>query len=431
MEETKTVFRPPEIPSKHDIIPIHASDRGTFKKCRRRWDWSSPMRRNLVPEVSMTGVVLPLWFGSGIHWALRHYYDPTLQRDPVEVFKTWWQIQWHGGVIDEDWLETVYDRSPREIQIVPAAKDPEGLWDDAGEEVTAYKVRGLKDLLADPEIDAFEEHRELGVGMLNYYKGYAEEFDNFTVLMAEHTFSVPILNPHGDTMMRIDPRDGNFKEVHLRGTQDAVVQDDETEKYGVLEHKTAAKIDEEYFLKLDKDPQVTTYMYAAEREAKMHDLPYKKIDFTIYNAIRKAFPRPPTMVRGGVFSIDRSKESTTPELLQEFIDDNGIQVIVDADEKLQAYIEYVNTIGHSQFIIRNNPELGSKPVTRNRQELKAAGMHVFLEAHDMLDDPALYPNPSGERYCTRCPFRGPCIAADDGSDFEFMLDDMFDVNWTR
>src|SRR6516164_542862 len=95
----KTAIRPPDIPSKTDIIPIHASDRATFKRCRRRWDWSSPMRVNLVPRVDTGTVVMPLWFGSGIHWALSQYYDPVLPRDPVEVFQTWWEVQWRGGII--------------------------------------------------------------------------------------------------------------------------------------------------------------------------------------------------------------------------------------------------------------------------------------------------------------------------------------------
>ena len=69
---------PPKIPSKMDIIPIHASDRGTFKKCRRNWDWSSPMRGNLVRRVDMQGVTMPLWFGTGVHYALAQYYNPIL-----------------------------------------------------------------------------------------------------------------------------------------------------------------------------------------------------------------------------------------------------------------------------------------------------------------------------------------------------------------
>jgi PD-(D/E)XK nuclease superfamily len=428
MTTSSTVRLPPQIPSKYDIIPIHASDLGAFLKCRRRWNWSSPMRNNLVPDVSQTGVVLPLWFGSGIHWALRHYYDPILSRDPVETFKTWWHLQWHGGLVPESWLETIYDRSPKEVKSL-FDLETSGVITNSE---PMYKVKGLKDILMNTDIEPFEEHRQLGIGMMEYYKNYAEEFDDFEVIMVEHTFSVPITNHEtGEIFRAVDPRDGTEKEVHLRGTQDAIIRSLTTGKFGILEHKTTARIDEEYFLKLDKDPQVTTYMYAGEREAAIHDLDYKRIDFTIYNAIRKAFPRPPTMVRSGLFSIDRSKESTTPKMLQEFIEDNGIQVIVDEDPKLQAYVEYVNTIGHEQFIVRNNPQKGSKPVTRNRFEIKNAGIQMYYKAKDMLNEPVVYPNPTGDRYCTRCPFRGPCIAIDDGSDYAMMLSDGFERNWTR
>jgi hypothetical protein len=357
---------------------------------------------------------MPLWFGSGIHWALSQYYDPVLPRDPVEVFQTWWEVQWRGGIITEDWLDQVYDRKPVAIDTQPEESQPHIM----------YRVQGLKDLIDDPDVEPFEEHRELGINMLKYYKDYAEEFDNFSVIMAEHTFSVPVHDPDGLPLYKTDPRDGGIRPVHIRGTQDAIIQDNESGRFGILEHKSAIRIDEDYFTKLDKDEQCTTYMYAAEQEAKIHSLEYDRIDFVIYNAIRKAFPRPPTEVRGGVFSIDRNKESTTPEMLQKFIDENGIQVIVDEDEKLKAYVEYVNTVGHEQFIIRNM-------VRRNRAEIRSCGSRIYMEAMDMLSDPRIYPNPTGDYMCLRCPFRAPCIAKDDGSDYIMMLDDMFEINWSR
>ena len=212
------LVEPPKAPSKFDIIPIHASDRGTFKKCRRRWHWTSPMRENLVTKASESGVVMPLWFGSGIHWALRHYYDPVLRRDPVETFKTWWDVQWNGGIITEDWLEVTYDRKP--VEISP------GEW----------KVRGLDWILlnSDEVREEFEEHRKLGIGMLEYYRDYAARHDNFTVIAAEHTFSVPVLDPDGNPLIKVDARDGQKKEVHLRGTQDAIIQDNDTENTNQL-----------------------------------------------------------------------------------------------------------------------------------------------------------------------------------------------------
>jgi hypothetical protein len=165
-------------------------------------------------------------------------------------------------------------------------------------------------------------------------------------------------------------------------------------------------------------------MYAAEQEATIHELEYDRIDFVLYNALRKAYPKPPTEVRGGVFSVNRTTESTTPEMLQKFIDDNGIQMIVDDDEKLSAYVEYVNELGHEQFIKRDM-------VRRNKAEIRSCGNRIYLEALDMLDDPSIYPNPTGDYMCLNCPFRAPCIAADDGSDWKMMLDDMYEKNWNR
>ena len=400
---------PNVIPSKYDIIPIHASDRGTFKSCRRKWDWSSPMRNNLVPKPEEHGVAMPLWFGSGIHWALKHYYDPLLRRDPVETFKTWWNLQWYGGTITEDWLDASPDSNPQQV--------------DNG----MYKARGLEWILpmAEVEREAFEEHLELGVGMLTFYKEYAALKDNFTVLAAEHTFSVPIYDFDNDCeMVRVDPRDGQEKPVHLRGTQDAIIQDNETGKYGILEHKSAIKIDDEYFVKLDKDEQCTTYMFAGEVEAKVNGFPYTNIEFVLYNAIRKAFPRPPTITKRGDISIDRTKESTTYEMLMDTIDEYGLTDFWELDEKLKNYVEYVKEKGDEQFVVRT-------PVYRNRHEIYSCGERVFYEARDMLNDPAIYPNPTGQWNCLRCIFRAPCIAKDDGSDWQMMLDDQFEKNRTR
>src|SRR5262245_20908659 len=177
-----------EIPSKWDIIPIHASDRETFKACRRRWAWSSPSRRNLVPRVASHGVRIPLWFGSGIHQALERYYSP-LREDPVTVFETWYNLEWNGGLVHEDELSRYADREPVN------GPQPETYW-----------ISGLKDLLPSDQTEEFELHRELGIGMLTYYKEYAVENDNFDVISTEHLFSVPILDLNRDALYAVDNR---------------------------------------------------------------------------------------------------------------------------------------------------------------------------------------------------------------------------------
>jgi PD-(D/E)XK nuclease superfamily len=404
---TNTVaVKPPPIPSKHEIIPIHASDRGTFKRCRRRWNWSSPMRNNLVPRSDLSGVVLPPWFGSGIHWALAQFYNPSLQRDPVEAFIYWYELVMHGGTVTADKLDICYDRKP-----MPHS---DGL----------FEVRGLAEFLPDSNIEPFEEHRVLGINMMEFYRDYADRNDNFAVICEEHTFSVPILDPDGIEVHWRDPRDGEKKPVHIRGTQDAIIQDLETGQFGILEHKTAIRIDEDYHRKLDKDEQCTTYMYAAEREAYLHDLEYEKISFVLYNAVRKTYPKPPTELKSGLFSTNRQTESTTPAMLEEFIRSRGLEIVVESDERLQAYIQYVNEVGDEQYVVRT-------PVRRNRAEIESCGNRIYMEVMDMLDNPRIYPNPTGDYMCLNCPFRGPCIAADDGGDVEALLTDGFEVNHTR
>src|SRR5262245_36581465 len=167
MGTTEIVSKPPTIPSKWDVIPIHASDISAYKRCRRYWDWTSPTRNNLRRRVDISGVKMELWFGTGIHYALEMYYNPILQRDPVEAFTTWYELQWRGGIVDEDFLDRTYDIDPTNLAVVKSTKfadsykavdsgetDPKKLW----------HIAGLRDMLPNVEVveEEFEEHRILG-----------------------------------------------------------------------------------------------------------------------------------------------------------------------------------------------------------------------------------------------------------------------------
>lgn len=376
------------------------------------------MRNNLTGKVSQLGVNTNFWFGTGVHYGLSQFYDPRFQRDPVEAFVSWFDITWRGGTVSEEELELSYDRNPKAI------------FDDEAmdtKSIKRWKVQGLWDLLPEPvDEDLFEEHKELGINMLKFYREYCAMNDDFRVIQAEHTFSIPITSPiTGEVMRAIDPRDGKEKDVHARGTQDAIVQHIPSEQYGILEHKTAIDIEEGYFDKLDKDEQCTRYLWAGQREAEEHDLAYKKLSFVLYNALRKAYPKPPTPLKNGMFSIDRQKESTTYPMLMDYIKEHNLDIIVANDEKRQAYIDYIKEAGDKQFIER-------RLVTRNRYEIESCGERVWMEAMDMLD-PGLrvYPNPTGDWSCLKCAFRGPCIARDDGSDWQTMLRDNYELSKGR
>lgn len=402
---TPVGLAPPPVPDRMDVIPVHTSDRGTFKFCRRKWDWTSPLRRNLRSKVELTGVYFPLWFGSGIHYALEQFYNPLLSRDPVEAFIYWYTLQWKGGLVQEDELRLSADPHPTVSREQAST--------------LLYKVRGLEELHPDPDSDEFEMHRELGIGMMEYYKGYAERNDNFVVLMAEHTFAVPL------GFEAIDPRDGRKKEVYAWGTQDAIIQEQEYGRYGILEHKSAISIDESYFYKLEMDEQCTTYLAAGEREAQIHDLEYKDLDFVLYNALAKKFPKEPTLLQNGFPSLSRSTESTTAALFEKLVRDNNMMAWFEVNHKAQDYYRYLLEQGEEIFIKRD-------PVRRNKAERKHHWERLIDEAKDMLaPDVSLYPSPSGNWLCLKCPFRSPCLAKNDGSDYEAMLEDGYETNWSR
>jgi hypothetical protein len=416
-------FHPPELPSKWDIIPIHNSDRANFKRCRRYWDWNSPARHNLNLRADQHGVNKDLWFGTGIHWALEQFYTPGLSRDPVEAWKTWYDIQWRGGIVTTDWLDKIYDLKPRKLNQAEAEarniENTEGYW----------LVRGLEDILPDSQIATgeFDELYELGVQMMTFYREYAEKHDDFEVVLVEHDFSIPVWDYANDRILTaIDSREnspnyGKELEVHNRGRVDNLyrrLDDAGNHRYGIIDYKTAAKIDEDYFEKLDTDEQCTSYLYAIEVEGNYYNLPTKgkPVEEVLYTALRKAYPKPPTILQSGLFSVDRTKESTTYAMLMETFGPH--LKYVQLTEKQQNYIDWLKDVGDEQFIIR-------KTARRNRHQIASAGERLYLESLDMLATPNIYPNISNDFRCMRCQFRPPCIAKEDGGDWQQLLRDNY------
>lgn len=424
--EVEVVVQPPGVPSKWDIIPIHSSDVASYKQCRRKWDWSSPARNNLRRKVSIHGIYEPFWFGSGIHYALEMFYDPVLKRDPVEAFLTWYDIQTRGGIVTEDWLERVYDLHPvptgqyevdATLNLAIPVENAQPL----------YKIKGLFELLPQPIEEEFEVLRQLGVGMMEYYKGYAAKHDDFIVVARESTYSIPLGFESLD-VREDSPNHGRYLEVHARGKRDTVVYVPETQKYRLHDYKTAAKIDEDYFIKFEKDEQFSNYLWATKYEALQAGYPWSEhvVDSIVCVALRKNYPKPPTVLQSGFLSIDRQKEGTTAELFQEAIIGNeNLEHWFKTNEKAQNYYTYLLENGDDLFIQKDT-------VTRNAYEIEAVGKHLKMIAQEMLDpNTNIYPNPTGSRSCTRCAFRPPCIAKDDGSDWQTMLVDGFEENRDR
>jgi PD-(D/E)XK nuclease superfamily len=426
-----------QIPSKWDIIPVHNSDRATFKFCRRQWAWSSPSRGNLIRRASIHGIYEPFWFGAGIHYALQKYYDPALREDPVTVWLTWFDLQWHGGTL-------TLENDPKEF----ADREP-----TVTEDGTIH-VDGLKDVLpfADEAetVEKFMNYRDLGRGMMEFYKSWSEINDNFDVVAVEHDFSIPILAPDGSPLYAVDTRpmpddwEPNFdlgnsygplikieggipvKQVHARGRMDLIKQEREHGRYGIQDYKTTAAINEDYFRHLELDEQSSTYLFSGEVEARMFDLPYKKLEFIDYVAIFKGYPKPPTITSRGVPSLDRQKEMTSVRLFEQTIDlIPGGRIWFENDEKAKRYYSWLLEMGDKRYIW---PERA----WRNNTQRANVGLRMYYEALDMLDpDVKLYPNPTKNFSCLNCIFRAPCIAAEDGSDYKAIIEEGYIPNWDR
>ena len=420
--ETGIVTQPTVVPSKWDIIPVHASDVSAYKRCRRYWDWSSPTRTNLRRRVDIHGVKLELWFGNGIHYALEMMYDPMLQRDPVEAFIQWWEYQWNGGVVTADWLDRTYDIHPRLLS------DTDG--DEYDYKTPQYKIKGLKHLLPNIEVvqDEFDAHRELGIGMLNYYKEWAKINDDFVCVAAESVFSIPL----GFTAVdrREDsPNYGKKLDVHARGKRDAVIYYPEWDRYGINDYKSAIRIDEDYFTKLEKDEQVTQYLWATMKETELDSsLPWsgELVDRCEYTALRKNYPQPPTPTyKDSRLSLAKDAPTTAAHFEAALLSNPVWAEWFRGSEDAQKYFQYLLESGDEKFIIR-------KPVYRNKYEIKAFDRHLKMIAKEMLNPKTnIYPSPSGSWLCTGCAFRAPCIAADDGSDWQGMLNDAYEINRDR
>jgi len=424
-------YHPPELPTKWDIIPIHASDRGAFKRCRQYWDWSSPSRSNLVQRADLLGIKPELWFGTGIHYCLEQHYNPGLMRDPVETWKTWFQIQWRGGVVTVDWLDKVYDLNPRQVS-APMSGTP-ALEISTGTQVPMlWQVRGLEDILPDADGDEFDELYQLGLNMMMFYSEYAQKADrSFRVLMVEHDFSIPVWDYANNRILTaIDLREdspnyGNRLEVHARGRMDAIKVNLENSRLGIMDHKTAAAIGDDYFDKLETDEQCTSYLHAAQVEANYYGLPWKgsPMEEVLYNVLRKAYPKPPTELKNGMFSIDRQNESTTYEMLMAWIARNAPGVPLS--DKQQAYVDYLREVGDEQFIVRRH-------VRRSQNWLASAGERLYLEALDMLDpNVRIYPNMTNDWLCKGCQFRSPCLAKQDRADYQQLIRDNYHSNRDR
>lgn len=334
------------------VRPIHTSDRIGFKRCRRKWALQSPLRLHLTRK---EGSKSALWFGTGFHFALEDFHGYN---------------HFHGK--------------------------PQAAFQ-------AYsKAFRHEDLPHD-----YESLVDLGINMLEHYLRWLRHRQQYQtywidgVPQVEVRFSIPLPE-------LFDAESGETP-VHYHGTFDRVVIDEE-ERLWILDYKTAAQIDTS---KLETDPQVTSYLWAAEQ---LYDKP---VEGVIYMQHAKSFPQYPKITKRGVSTDKRQK--TNHALYREVLEAEYGSL----QKSPAACIDMLNLLAEQEDI--DSDRYIKRDLVRRNDVFRAMEAEkIIAEGYDMLNpNLPIYPNPT--RDCSwDCDFRSVCLAMDDGSDWEQMLLDGYE-----
>lgn len=231
------------------VARIHTSDRIGFKRCRRKWNWQSPIRNYL----EITESPGPLWMGSGMHFALEDFHGYNKYGSASKAFMAYVQA-WKKGA----------------------------------------KLRMPSNHL---------ELTELCSGMLEYYEKWLEHRNPLKtffvdgVPQVEVTFEIPL--PVERTFYDIHGRP--YDEVRYIGTIDRVAID-EHNRLWPIDYKSAAQFSTTHF---DMDPQVSAYCWACDVLYPQHE-----IAGFVYQQHRKDLPKLPEVLKNGTLSLAKSQLTT-------------------------------------------------------------------------------------------------------------------------
>ena len=236
--------------SNPQTFEIHISDVLAFKSCRRRWDFSSLLRRNLTP----LGVYAPFFTGRVIHAALDHLY--RYGQNPVDMV---------DALV---WSETA--KLKRDYPTIYAANEP-----------------------------TINEQAEFCKAMLAHYLQWATSYNgpfndrDLDFINVEQSFNVPMRTPR------------NFiaRGYRLAGKFDGVVRHKKDDQLYLWEVKTTKSITQR-LKQLDLEEQADAYAIAAQ------EILGEPIAGIIYTLIRKAVPEMPQELKRGGLSQNKQIDTT-------------------------------------------------------------------------------------------------------------------------
>jgi hypothetical protein len=190
------------------------------------------------------------------------------------------------------------------------------------------------------------------------------------------------------------------------------VVEDEYNRLWIMDYKTVASFDSD---KLETDQQISVYSWGAE-------LYYNRpVEGFVYLQFKKALIKEPKVLKkpAGAISKDTRQNTTYEKYLEALLTAYGSLEDTPSDNlvTLEYFRELENELGDN--FIRYDL------VRRNKSNKHKQYQLLLAEGKEMLNkDLPIYPNFTRECY-RFCDFRTPCLAEDDGSDVQFLLDNNY------
>lgn len=388
----------PPLEATRELLDVSVTERGQFRTCRRRWHLETI--ENLEPRGHDE---LPFEFGSAIHAALEAYYRlvHTSKDRAREAARAAFQARWFdymkANAADELW-EQVLDLDDLGQAMLEAYFE----YDEVSRVQLGKPMAVEGEIIGDRIITSSDPC------------GYGPEAD--VIRHESGRLMVPIVHPDTKAIVMVDGR-----VAYLTARIDLLAER-KTPKKGlwVIDHKSASSAPPEKGL--EHDDQATGYCYVVWRWLGL--IPRG----CVWNTLIKAAAKEPRMVKGKKKSdpdlvLSTAKDQQTlPSMYREALKANGLmsgnQVTSPAHADCLAALL---ARGWDSFFRRYEP-------SRNESEIASFEYRLYHEYMDMLDVKAdvdmIYPNPS-TRWCPGCSVRNICLAMEDGSDVEDIIEHNF------
>jgi hypothetical protein len=303
-----------------------------LRRCRRAWDLGARERQDYEPIEPAQAFS----FSEAIHDALDVYYFPGM-----------WS--WNRAIV-----------SPLAIA---------GFEKSMRRQRTAYSQ--TRELSAE-QVQDWEEHLELGTGILRRYFDWAADLDRFTTIGVRSQFDISLPDP-ADPDRGLITAEGRPLQYRVRIDLSVI---DDHDRYWLVEHRivTGSQWPELDELRLDEQALTRSWAWQLAFLAKLEG--------TIYNELRLIEP-----------TAEQSKVK-----VKAIPGPGGI------------------TTQRSTEAFRRTH------LPRTELEIARHGTAMALEMQDMTDPSVrIYPNPSWE-ICSGCAYRPPCLAMTQGGDENEILE---------